>query len=30
VFVRGGPNLEGEIEAYEVVWGDILTPSGTR
>jgi hypothetical protein len=30
VFVRGGPNLEGEIEAYEVVWGEILTPTGAR
>ena len=30
VFVRAGPNLEGEIEAYEVVWGEILTPSGAR
>ncbi len=30
VFVRAGPNLEGEIEAYEVVWGEILAPSGAR
>jgi hypothetical protein len=30
VFVRGGLNLEGVIEAYEVVWGEILTPSGAR
>ncbi len=30
VFVRAGPNLDGEIEAYEVVWGEILTPSGAR
>jgi len=30
VFVRGGPNLDGEIEAYEVVWGEILAPSGAR
>jgi hypothetical protein len=30
VFVRAGPNLEGVIEAYEVVWGEILTPSGAR
>jgi hypothetical protein len=30
VFVRAGPNLDGEIEAYEIVWGEILTPSGPR
>ena len=28
VFVRAGTNLDGEIEAYEVVWGEILTPAG--
>ena len=30
VFVRGGKNLDGEIEAYEVVWGEILSPSGLK
>lgn len=30
VFVRAGRNLDGEIEAYEVVWGEILDPSGLR
>ena len=30
VFVRAGANLDGEIQAYEVVWGDILSPSGLR
>ena len=27
VFVRAGTNLDGEIEAYEIVWGEILTPA---
>jgi hypothetical protein len=26
VFVRAGRNLDNEIEAYQVVWGDILEP----
>jgi hypothetical protein len=26
VFVRGGKSFEGGIEAYQVVWGDILRP----
>mgnify|MGYP001242012779 CR=1 FL=1 len=26
VFVRAGKNLDGEIEAYQVVWGTILMP----
>ena len=30
VFVRGGTNLDGELEAYEVVWGEILAPAGLR
>ena len=30
VFVRGGTNVDGEVEAYEVVWGEILYPSGLR
>ena len=30
VFVRAGRNLDGQVEAYEVVWGEILSPSGLR
>ena len=26
VFIRAGKNLDDEIEAYQVVWGDILKP----
>lgn len=26
VFVRAGKNLDDEIEAYQVVWGEILSP----
>jgi hypothetical protein len=26
VYVRAGKNLDGEIEAYQVVWGQILAP----
>lgn len=26
VFIRAGKNLDDEIEAYQVVWGDILEP----
>lgn len=26
VFIRAGKNLEGGIEAYQVMWGDILEP----
>lgn len=26
IFIRGGENLEGQIEAYQVVWGQILKP----
>lgn len=26
VFLRAGRNLEGQVEAYSVVWGDILKP----
>jgi hypothetical protein len=25
VFIRAGRNLDGEVEAYQVMWGDILT-----
>jgi hypothetical protein len=27
VFVRCGRNLENEVEAYQVVWGEILKPT---
>jgi hypothetical protein len=27
VFVRAGKNLDDQIEAYEIVWGEILTPA---
>lgn len=30
VFVRAGTNLDNEIEAYQVVWGQILMPEGAR
>jgi hypothetical protein len=26
VFVRAGRNLDGEVEAYQVIWGGILDP----
>lgn len=26
VFVRAGKNLEGDLEAYQVVWGEIFSP----
>jgi hypothetical protein len=26
VFVRAGRNLDDNIEAYQVMWGDILRP----
>jgi hypothetical protein len=26
VFVRGGRNLDGDVEAYQIVWGEILQP----
>jgi hypothetical protein len=26
VFIRAGKNLDGEIEAYQIVWGDIIHP----
>ena len=28
VFVRAGKSLDDQIEAYQVVWGDILKPAG--
>jgi hypothetical protein len=27
VFVRGGRNVDDEVEAYQVVWGEILRPN---
>ena len=27
VYVRAGKNLEGEIEAFQVIWGDTLEPA---
>jgi len=30
VFVRAGKDLYEQVEAYQVVWGQILTPSGPR
>lgn len=29
VFVRGGKNLENEIEAYQIIWGEIAGPRTT-
>jgi hypothetical protein len=28
--VRAGTNLDGLIEAYEIVWGEILTPASAH
>jgi hypothetical protein len=30
VFVRAGENLDDQIEAYQIVWGDILEPTQTQ
>jgi hypothetical protein len=30
VFVRGAKNFEDDIEAYQVVWGEILDPAARR
>ena len=30
VFVRAGTNLDGLIEAYEIVWGEILSPASVH
>lgn len=30
VFVRAGKNLDDEIEAYQVIWGEILEPGRLR
>jgi hypothetical protein len=26
VYVRGGKNLDGDVEAFQVIWGEILAP----
>jgi hypothetical protein len=26
VFIRAGRNLEGDVEAYQVMWGEITSP----
>jgi hypothetical protein len=30
VFIRGGKNFENELEAYQVIWGEIHGPRTTR
>ena len=30
VFIRAGRNLDDQIEAYQVIWGDILEPANPR
>jgi hypothetical protein len=30
VFIRAGRNLEDQIEAYQIVWGQILEPTPPR
>jgi hypothetical protein len=30
VFVRAGKNLEDQVEAYQVIWGEILQPTQPR
>jgi hypothetical protein len=30
VFVRAGANLDDQVEAYQVVWGEILEPARSR
>ena len=30
VFVRGGRSIDNDLEAYEVMWGEILKPDGVR
>ncbi|MCU1274777.1 MAG: hypothetical protein JWO48_2208 [Bryobacterales bacterium] len=30
VFVRAGKNLDDQVEAYQIIWGDILTPVNPR
>jgi len=30
IFVRAGKNLDDQLEAYQVIWGEILEPNGPR
>jgi hypothetical protein len=30
VFIRAGKNLDDQVEAYQIIWGEILEPSHTR
>ena len=30
IFVRAGKNLDDQVEAYQVIWGEILEPNGPR
>ncbi|MDQ2901831.1 MAG: hypothetical protein M3Y07_18840 [Acidobacteriota bacterium] len=30
VFLRAGRNLDNELEAYQVIWGEIFDPNGRR
>jgi hypothetical protein len=30
VFIRAGKNFEDQVEAYQVIWGEILHPAQSR
>jgi hypothetical protein len=30
VFVRAGKNLDEQVEAYQIIWGDIMEPVHPR
>jgi len=30
VFIRGGKNIENDLEAYQVIWGEIPGPKSSR
>ena len=30
VFVRAGKNLDDQVEAYQIIWGDIMEPVNPR
>jgi hypothetical protein len=30
VFVRAGKNLDDQVEAYQIIWGDIMEPINPR
>ncbi len=30
IFIRAGKNLDDQVEAYQVIWGEILEPNGPR